>query len=35
MVLEKFLQRTPADTAAVCDLKKIHENKRYVIDVKT
>jgi branched-chain amino acid transport system substrate-binding protein len=36
VVLEKFLQQTPADTAAVCDLKKNpNENKQYVIDVKT
>ena len=36
LVLEKFPQQTPADTAAVCDLKKNpNENKQYVIDVKT
>jgi urea transport system substrate-binding protein len=35
-VVEKFVQQTPADTAAVCDLKKSpNENKQYVIDVKT
>jgi branched-chain amino acid transport system substrate-binding protein len=36
VVAEKFLQQTPADTAAVCDLKKNpNDNKQYVIDVKT
>jgi len=36
VVLEKFPVQTPADTAAVCDLKKNpNENKQYVIDVKT
>jgi urea transport system substrate-binding protein len=36
LVLEKFPQQTPADTAAVCDLKKNpNVNKQYVIDVKT
>jgi branched-chain amino acid transport system substrate-binding protein len=36
LVLEKFPQQTPADTAAVCDLKKNpNDNKQYVIDVKT
>ncbi len=36
MVLEKFAQQKPADTAAVCDLKKNpNDNKQYVIDVKT
>jgi urea transport system substrate-binding protein len=36
MVLEKFAQQEPADTAAVCDLKKNpNDNKQYVIDVKT
>jgi len=35
-VLEKFSQQKPADTQAVCDLKKNpNENKQYVIDVKT
>jgi urea transport system substrate-binding protein len=35
-VVEKFSQQTPADTAAVCDLKKNpNDNKQYVIDVKT
>ena len=35
-VVEKFLQQKPADTSAVCDLKKNpNENKQYVIDVKT
>ena len=35
-VLEKFPQQPPADTQAVCDLKKNpDENKQYVIDVKT
>lgn len=34
-VLESFPQQPPADTAAVCDLKKNpNENKQYVIDVK-
>ncbi|TXL70142.1 urea ABC transporter [Vineibacter terrae] len=36
VVLEKFPVQTPADTAAVCDLKKNpNDNKQYVIDVKT
>jgi urea transport system substrate-binding protein len=36
LVLEKFAQQKPADTAAVCDLKKNpNDNKQYVIDVKT
>jgi branched-chain amino acid transport system substrate-binding protein len=36
VVLEKFAQQQPADTQAVCDLKKNpNENKQYVIDVKT
>ena len=36
VVLEKFSQQKPADTQAVCDLKKNpNENKQYVIDVKT
>jgi len=35
-VLETFSQQKPADTQAVCDLKKNpNENKQYVIDVKT
>ena len=35
-VLEKFSQQKPADTSAVCDLKKNpNENKQYIIDVKT
>ncbi|MCW5745280.1 MAG: transporter substrate-binding protein [Alphaproteobacteria bacterium] len=35
-VLESFSQQAPADTAAVCDLKKNpNDNKQYVIDVKT
>jgi branched-chain amino acid transport system substrate-binding protein len=35
-VLEKFSQQKPADTQAVCDLKKNpNENKQYIIDVKT
>jgi urea transport system substrate-binding protein len=35
LVLESFPQQKPADTAAVCDLKKSPtENKQYVIDVK-
>jgi branched-chain amino acid transport system substrate-binding protein len=35
-VVETFPQQVPADTAAVCDLKKKPgENKQYVIDVKT
>ena len=35
-VVEKFSQQKPADTSAVCDLKKNpNENKQYVIDVKT
>lgn len=35
-VVQSFSQQTPADTAAVCDLKKNpNENKQYVIDVKT
>ncbi len=34
-VLESFSQQKPADTAAVCDLKKNpNENQQYVIDVK-
>ena len=34
-VLERFSQQKPADTAAVCDLKKNpNENQQYVIDVK-
>lgn len=34
-VLESFPQQPPADTAAVCNLKKNpNENKQYVIDVK-
>ncbi len=36
VVLEKFPVQMPADTAAVCDLKKNpNDNKQYVIDVKT
>jgi branched-chain amino acid transport system substrate-binding protein len=36
VVLETFPQQAPADTAAVCDLKKNpNANKQYVIDVKT
>ena len=36
VVLEKYLQQQPADTAAVCDLKKNpNDSKQYVIDVKT
>jgi branched-chain amino acid transport system substrate-binding protein len=36
VVLEKFAQQQPADTQAVCDLKKNpNDNKQYVIDVKT
>jgi urea transport system substrate-binding protein len=35
-VLESYPQQPPADTAAVCDLKKNpNENQQYVIDVKT
>jgi urea transport system substrate-binding protein len=35
-VLETFSQQKPADTQAVCDLKKNpNENKQYIIDVKT
>ena len=35
-VVQSFSQQTPADTAAVCDLKKNpNENKQYIIDVKT
>ncbi len=34
-VLESFSQQKPADTAAVCDMKKNpNENQQYVIDVK-
>jgi urea transport system substrate-binding protein len=35
-VLQSYLQQPPADTAAVCDLKKNpNDNQQYVIDVKT
>jgi urea transport system substrate-binding protein len=35
-VLESYPQQPPADTAAVCDLKKNpNDNQQYVIDVKT
>jgi urea transport system substrate-binding protein len=35
-VVESYPQQPPADTAAVCDLKKNpNENQQYVIDVKT
>jgi urea transport system substrate-binding protein len=35
-VLHSYLQQPPADTAAVCDLKKNpNDNQQYVIDVKT
>src|SRR5438270_13796864 len=35
-VLQSYLQQPPADTAAVCNLKKNpNENQQYVIDVKT
>ena len=34
-MLETFPQQQPADTAAVCDLKKNpNDNQQYVIDVK-
>jgi urea transport system substrate-binding protein len=35
-VLQSYPQQPPADTAAVCDLKKNpNDNQQYVIDVKT
>jgi len=35
-VLQSYLQQPPADTAAVCNLKKNpNDNQQYVIDVKT
>ena len=35
-VLESYKQQPPADTAAVCNLKKNpNDNQQYVIDVKT
>jgi urea transport system substrate-binding protein len=35
-VLESYPQQPPADTAAVCNLKKNpNDNQQYVIDVKT
>jgi branched-chain amino acid transport system substrate-binding protein len=34
-VLQSYPQQPPADTAAVCDLKKNpNDNQQYVIDVK-